>query len=44
METESKKTYVKGEDTPEEIQKCLHCTKKECTNCLARKHFAGDKQ
>lgn len=21
-------------DTPEQIQKCLHCEKSECTNCL----------
>ena len=24
-------------DTADEIQKCLSCTKKECTNCLAYK-------
>jgi hypothetical protein len=21
-------------DSPEDIQKCLNCTKEECTNCL----------
>lgn len=36
METKPKRKYTKGDDTPEEIQMCLHCTKKECTNCLAR--------
>ncbi len=25
-------------DSPEEIQQCLNCKKKTCTNCLGWKH------
>lgn len=26
-------------DTPEQIQKCLHCKKEECNNCLKHVNF-----
>jgi len=29
---------IKEGDSPEEIQKCLRCTKVKCTNCLQIKH------
>lgn len=29
-------------DSMEDIQKCLNCTKKECTNCLGQFYSAKD--
>lgn len=26
-------------DTQEQIQRCFHCTKSECDNCIGRKHM-----
>jgi hypothetical protein len=41
------KAYARHEDTPEQIQMCLHCTKDECDDCIStqqllEKSFVGD--
>lgn len=29
-----KRNFIPKQDSPEDIQKCLHCKKAKCTNCL----------
>lgn len=38
LEKIKKGLYI-GTDTPEDIKRCLSCTKDKCTNCLKHKNF-----